>query len=109
MMPGSDRDSHGCIGSAGYEWSEVLQDCIRAFELPLQLLNRDKTQLAGVAFSKDNLKAEVFTSAGVFILARNTDLSYSVDTKDSKLILGKQNGKWTFADNKDDRLTFTEE
>ena len=109
MMPGSGLDSHGCIGSAGYEWSEVLQDCIRVFELPLQLLNRDKTQLAGVAFSKDNLKAQVFTSAGVFILHRNTDSSYSVDTKDSGLILEKQNGKWMFGDGKDKSLTFWEE
>ena len=25
---GGDRDKHGCIGSAGYQWSEVQQDCI---------------------------------------------------------------------------------
>lgn len=29
---GGDRDGHGCIGSAGYVWSEVSQDCIRVFE-----------------------------------------------------------------------------
>ena len=29
---GGDRDEHGCIGSAGYVWSEVSQDCIRVFE-----------------------------------------------------------------------------
>ena len=23
---GSDRDGHGCIGSAGYAWSEVCQE-----------------------------------------------------------------------------------
>ena len=27
---GGDRDGHGCIGSAGYVWSEVSQDCIRS-------------------------------------------------------------------------------
>ncbi len=32
MMPGSDRDSHGCIGSAGYVWSESAQKCIRPWE-----------------------------------------------------------------------------
>ena len=25
-MVGGDRDKHGCIGSAGYQWSEVQQD-----------------------------------------------------------------------------------
>jgi len=32
MMPGSDRDSHGCIGSAGYTWCEPKQKCLRAWE-----------------------------------------------------------------------------
>ena len=32
VMPGSDRDEHGCIGSAGYSWCEVKQKCIRPWE-----------------------------------------------------------------------------
>jgi hypothetical protein len=32
MMPGSDRDSHGCIGSAGYTWCEAKQKCLREWE-----------------------------------------------------------------------------
>jgi ABC-type amino acid transport substrate-binding protein len=31
-MPGSDRDEHGCIPSAGYSWCEPLQECIRPWE-----------------------------------------------------------------------------
>jgi hypothetical protein len=31
-MPGSDRDEHGCIGSAGYTWCAVLSKCIRSWE-----------------------------------------------------------------------------
>ncbi|MCX6772526.1 MAG: hypothetical protein NTV88_02015 [Candidatus Micrarchaeota archaeon] len=30
--PGSDRDAHGCIPSAGYSWCDVLQQCIRPWE-----------------------------------------------------------------------------
>jgi hypothetical protein len=33
-MPGSDRDSHGCIGSAGYSWCETKQKCLRIWEEP---------------------------------------------------------------------------
>ncbi len=33
-MPGSDRDSHGCIGSAGYSWCESKQKCLRIWEEP---------------------------------------------------------------------------
>jgi hypothetical protein len=36
MMPGSDRDSHGCIGSAGYTWCDAKQKCLRSWEEPCQ-------------------------------------------------------------------------
>ncbi len=32
-MAGADRDSHGCIGSAGYSWCERTQNCERPWEL----------------------------------------------------------------------------
>ena len=31
-LVGADRDAHGCIGSAGYVWSEVYGKCIRPWE-----------------------------------------------------------------------------
>jgi hypothetical protein len=33
-MPGSDRDAHGCIGSAGYSWCESSHKCLRTWEEP---------------------------------------------------------------------------
>ncbi len=35
-MPGSDRDAHGCIGSAGYTWCESTGKCERPWELASQ-------------------------------------------------------------------------
>ncbi len=32
-MLGSDRDAHGCIGSAGYTWCAREQRCVRPWEL----------------------------------------------------------------------------
>ncbi len=32
QMVGNDRDEHGCIGSAGYVWSNVLNRCVRLFD-----------------------------------------------------------------------------
>jgi len=29
---GGDRDAHGCIGSAGYTYSQIKKDCVRTFE-----------------------------------------------------------------------------
>lgn len=31
-MPGSDRDEHGCIGSAGYSWCAPKEKCLRIWE-----------------------------------------------------------------------------
>ena len=33
-MVGADRDEHGCIGSAGYTWSEEYGQCVRPWEQP---------------------------------------------------------------------------
>ena len=32
-MPGSDKDEHGCIASAGYQWCEQTKQCQRPWEL----------------------------------------------------------------------------
>ncbi len=32
IMPWSDRDEHGCIGSAWYTWSETKKECVRPWE-----------------------------------------------------------------------------
>jgi len=31
-LVGSDRDEHGCIGSAGYSWCEAKKKCLREWE-----------------------------------------------------------------------------
>ena len=109
MLVGNDRDSHLCIVSAGYQWSEVLQDCILVFELSLQLVNEGKSQIAGVVFSSDQLKAEVFTSSGAFILSQKSDSVYAIDTVESKKFLEKQNGKWVLGDLTDKKVHYREE
>lgn len=32
-LAGADRDSHGCIGAAGYLWCEKENQCVRPWEL----------------------------------------------------------------------------
>lgn len=69
-MPGSDRDEHGCIGSAGYTWSRVAERCIRPFEDGVKLLPTEKPEgtsavLAAYAvFGADSLRAELFLPSG---------------------------------------------
>ena len=59
---GADKDEHGCIASAGYSWSELLQECIRPFEKGVRLNSTDeKNSLAAyLVFNADSSKVEVF-------------------------------------------------
>ena len=33
IIVGGDRDTHGCIGSAGYVWCDHQSSCVRPWEL----------------------------------------------------------------------------
>ena len=63
---GGDKDSHGCIASAGYQWSEVRHECIRIFEKGIRLNAKaagiDTTFSAFAVFKSDteNQQAELF-------------------------------------------------
>ncbi len=37
VLVGGDRDEHGCIGSAGYTWSNVQGQCVRLWEIGIRL------------------------------------------------------------------------
>ena len=63
-LVGNDKDEHVCIGSAGYTWSEVQQNCIRLFESGIRLEAIDGKSSAYLVFSPDSLKAELFFSTG---------------------------------------------
>lgn len=61
--PGSDRTKHGCIGSAGYTWSQVRNECIRLFEAGVPLYNTrdpDATSVAYVVSGGDQMPLELF-------------------------------------------------
>ncbi|MCH6232372.1 hypothetical protein [Cognataquiflexum rubidum] len=66
-LVGSDKDPNGCIGSAGYSWSQARQECIRIFELGTPFVTydaatgaMDSTKVAYVVLSNDKSQAEVF-------------------------------------------------
>lgn len=66
---GADRDEHGCIGSAGYTWSEALQTCIRLWEDAVRLSPSDGSNPSSyegaddafIVFSADSAKVELIT------------------------------------------------
>lgn len=94
---GNDRDSHNCISSAGYTWSELKNDCVRSWEVGIQFdpsSNRsDKTSIASVLFLKG--KAEVFASElkkpVVLTAVKNGNILFENTTE--KVAILKENGR----------------
>lgn len=65
---GGDRDVHGCIGSAGYTYSQIKNVCIKVFAQKIKLKevgsDNGSTSMTAVIFSKDMKRAEVFIPEG---------------------------------------------
>ena len=67
-LVGSDRDEHGCIGSAGYTWSYALHDCVRLWEAGTRFdAGPEQTY---VVFSADSTFAEIFSGENTSVLCR---------------------------------------
>lgn len=62
---GNDKDEHGCIGSAGYTWSELLQECVRPWEEGVRLngVNTEGKD-AFIIFNADSTQVELILADG---------------------------------------------
>lgn len=100
---GADRDSHGCIGSAGYQWSEVRQTCIRPFETGIKMRPMTPQQTTGatlaafIVFSTDSAQAELFLPDTTEILERRHlpqgGSAWNVEDDDTKNVR-QIDGRW---------------
>ncbi|MFP7654878.1 hypothetical protein [Chryseobacterium proteolyticum] len=102
-VAGGDKDQHGCIGSAGYTYSVLKDDCVKLFEEKIQLreANPQKSYVSNavVILSKDKKKAELFLpeSKGSIILNRTLEyLNTSVyKSKKGTYNLNKEKDSYT--------------
>lgn len=56
-------DSHGCVSTSGYEWAEVLGECIRIFEQGIGLKNivePNSNSVAYIVFDEESKNVELF-------------------------------------------------
>ena len=99
---GADRDAHGCIGSAGYVWSQVREECIRPFEAGIRMApaaEPDATTAAYIVFAEDSSRAELFLPDGqkTEILDRRTlpggGSAWNVEDDDTKNVR-QADGHW---------------
>lgn len=100
---GGDRDEHGCIGTAGYVWSEVQKDCIRLFEKGIRTEAVDGSNTSAfIVFSPDSTRLELFFSDKQpnEILNRHNlpsgGYTWNVEDDDTKNVQLK-NGLWTIS------------
>lgn len=90
-MVGGDRDEHGCIGSAGYSWSALCEECIQVFEVGTRLNPVDVEQEEAV------ISAFIVSKEG-----DNSQVELFITGEDQNLILKKEadgtfkNGKYTY-------------
>lgn len=76
---GADQDENGCLASAGYTWSKLNKECVRAFTgiqlNPVENVStEDATLCAYVLFNENADKAEVFLpEEKSFILTRSSE------------------------------------
>ena len=109
QVVGNDIDANGCKGSAGYQWSKLKNECIKTFELPIQLTNKQQTFSAGVFITSDLQKAEVFTMDGVYILNIQPDKNYISEKAVDIYALKKVNNKWEFGHIKNAEPSYKEQ
>jgi len=86
---GADKDVHGCIGSAGYVYSELLQDCVRPWETGTALLPPDSDAATyqkeyHIVFSPDSAQAEIL---GMGILQRASKTQWQSSNGKIKVLL----------------------
>lgn len=74
MMVGNDKDSHGCIWSAGYVWNTWMNQCVRPWEVSTGII------ATGMIVGNDKDSHGCIWSAG-----------YSWDAKSQKCIRPREN------------------
>lgn len=67
-LVGSDRDEHGCIGSAGYTWSYALHSCVRLWEVGTRFDNGPESVF--LIYSPDSTFAEIFPQSSSSVLCK---------------------------------------
>lgn len=85
---GADKDTHGCIGSAGYVWSEILQECVRPWETGSSVAVPKKegdsyTKEYHIVFNADGTQAELL---GIGILRPSADGTWESEDGNIKVV-----------------------
>ncbi|MFH1452169.1 MAG: hypothetical protein ABIF88_03280 [archaeon] len=67
---GGERDSHGCLGPAGYSWNETEKECVREWETGearYQVVNFQSCEFSGYPIMESYPRQCVTPSGKVFV------------------------------------------
>lgn len=98
---GGDRDKHGCIGSAGYQWSELRGECIRLFEAGIRLdpqaKDLDQTTSAFIVYKSmdEDAVVELFLPGEKPVLLPKVSKDDAGTWKNKKYVLKKWRGMYS--------------
>ena len=98
---GGDRDQHGCIGSAGYQWSALRGECIRLFEAGIRLDPKAKelnqTTSAFIVFKSmdEDAKVELFLPGEKAVLLPKVGKDDAGTWKNKKYVLKQWRGMYS--------------
>lgn len=93
---GADKDEHDCKGSAGYQWSELKNECIRIFESGIRL---------------NPVSKDVDQTTSAFIIFKSKEIDMQVELflpSEKKSIILDKNGKSVIYQWKNDNYILTE-
>jgi hypothetical protein len=106
-MVGGDSDEHGCKASAGFQWSQIKNECIQIFNAGIRLnpqaKDLDQTLSAFVVFKSDtdDTKAELFIpNASTSLLLEKVKKEDAGVWKNENYILSQWKGMYSLEDNK---------
>ncbi len=91
VVVGNDKDPNGCVTSAGYRWSQLRKDCIRAFEEGYRLNLIDDLQEEGADKSAYALFEDEGNTAELFLPGETGSVLLKKESKNATLYT---NGKW---------------
>ncbi len=94
IMVGGQRDQHGCLSPAGYQWSNLLSQCIRIWETGEKVADSgNPVEWAGsyAVFSQDGNQVELFLvdQKKAPILQKQGEIYTNIDFR-----LQQQNNGW---------------
>jgi len=78
QLIGGERDEHGCLGPAGYQWNEEIKACVRVWEL-------DEQQVAAAVITTEYV-GEDYGLTVIEVDENNCQGCYTVHYSDEQVV-----------------------